>query len=153
MLTERDRRLQTALERAQPLVLGVAIALVVVGGGYTSWALLRFDPRGSEEAHRGFDAPVSALTELYRPYRPLLRVARPKTELEVLCMRGLRGNMAFSVGISVTLVRLLLGVLVVLLGVAVLAIHGERRRLLSVIARLRDGEIPPEPAAPSGGGR
>jgi hypothetical protein len=146
-LPEADARLRAGLVRHQRGLLAAGVLLVSVGLAYDGWALLRFDPRADAEAHAGFDRPVSSLTALYQPYRPFLRAARPRTELEVFCMGGLRRQMAFSVGMSMTLIRVLLGTLVVVLGLAVIAIVGERRRLLALIDRVL-AEPSPDSAAP-----
>jgi hypothetical protein len=144
-MTHVNARLRAGLRRQQRPLQGLGAALVLLGAGYDGWALLRFDPRASAEAHASFDLPVSSLSKLYSAYAPLLRVARPKTELESICVRGMQGHMAFSVGISMTLVRVLLGTLAAVLGLAILAVVGERRRLLDMVDHLLAAPSAPPP--------
>src|SRR5262245_9551463 len=107
-LSERDARFIARLERADRPTLVWACVLIALGTAYAAWGALRFDPWAETEAHMSFDRPVSSLGQLYRPYAPILRVAKPTTDLEFVLLSGLKHNMAFSVGIMMTLMRVFL---------------------------------------------
>ena len=135
-LSERDVRLIARMQRSERPTLIWAAVLMVLGIGYASWGTLRFDPRGSVEDHMSFDRPVSSLGTLYLPYAPFLNLS-PDTDLEVVLLGAFKANIAFSVGIMMTLMRLFLGILMLVMGMLALSVRLERRRLLDVIARLQ----------------
>jgi hypothetical protein len=140
-LSERDARLVARMQRSERPTLVWACVLMLLGMSYATWGALRFDPRADIEAHMSFDRPVSALGELYAPYAPFLRLTRPTTDTEALLLAGLKANMAFSVGVMITLMRVFLGILLLVKGMVALSVRLERRRLLDVIARMQSPPV------------
>ena len=136
-LSERDARLLARIRRSERPTLIWACLLMLLGISYAVWGSLRFDPRASIEAHMSFDRPLSTLGEMYGPYAPALRLIRPSTDTEAFLISGMRANMAFSVGVMITLMRVFLGILIGVMGMVALSVRLERRRLLDVIARLQ----------------
>jgi hypothetical protein len=136
-LSERDARLLARIRRSERPTLIWACLLMVLGTSYAVWGSLRFDPRAGIEAHLSFDRPLSPLGELYAAYLPALRTIRPNTDTEALLISGMKANMAFSIGIMITLMRVFLGILIGVMGMVALSVRLERRRLLDVIARLQ----------------
>jgi hypothetical protein len=134
-LSERDARLIARMQRSERPTLVWACVLMLLGTSYAIWGALRFDPRAEVEAHMSFDRPVSSLGKLYSAYTPFLRLVRPNTDVEAILMSGIKANIAFSVGIMITLMRVFLGILMLVMGMVALSVRLERRRLLDVIAR------------------
>jgi hypothetical protein len=135
-LSGPDARLVARMERNDRPTFVWACVLMLAGSAYAGWGLLRFDARADTEEHMSFDRPVSSLGRLYGPYAPLLRVVKPHTEVESMLFVSLKHNMAFSVGIMMTLMRVFLGILMIVMGMVALSVRLERRRLLDVIARM-----------------
>jgi hypothetical protein len=136
-LSERDARLIARMERSERPTLIWACLLMVLGTSYAAWGTLRFDPHSDIESHKSFDHPISSLGEIYRPYAPFLRLTRPNTDVEAILLSGIKKNMAFSVGVMMTLMRVFLGILMLVMGMVALSVRLERRRLLNVIARIQ----------------
>lgn len=136
-LSERDAQLIARIERSERPTLIWACVLMLLGASYAVWGTLRFDSRASIEDHMSFDRPVSSLGKLYGPYAPFLRLAEPQSDVEAILMKALKANMAFSVGIMMTLMRVFLGILMLVMGMVALSVRLERRRLLNVIARIQ----------------
>ncbi len=134
-LSESDLRLIARIERHERATQVWACVLMLLGMSYAAWGVLRFDPRAAIEDHMSFDRPVSSLGELYGPYAPFLRLVEPKSDMEEVLMRALKGNMAFGAGVMITLMRVFLGLLMLVMGMVALSVSLERRRLLNVIAR------------------
>ena len=132
----RHARFVRSLRRSERGSIALGCVLVVLGGGYAGWALARFDPRAEIAQHMSFDRPVSALGRVFDPYNVLLRVVKPKTELESTLLRTLQRSNDFSVGIMITLLRVFLGTLALVMGMVALTVVVERRRLLRVIDTL-----------------
>jgi hypothetical protein len=136
-LSDRDARLVARLHRSERPTLIWACVLMFLGASYATWGALRFDPRAAIHDHMSFDRPVSSLGELYGPYAPFLRLVRPGNDVEVILMKTLKANIAFSVGIMMTLMRVFLGILMLVMGMMALSVRLERRRLLDVISRIQ----------------
>lgn len=139
-LSERDAKLIARMERSERPTLIWACLLLVLGLSYGAWGALRFNPRAPIEQHMSFDRPISSLGRIYDPYTPFLRLAKPDTDVEAILLAAIKGNMAFGVGVMVTLMRVFLGILVAVMGMVALSVRLERRRLLDVIARIQAPE-------------
>jgi len=137
-LSAKQVQLLRRLGRSQRISVVGGVVLGLLGALYASWAVVRFDPTAPAEAHASFDRPVSALVELYAPFFRLVDQVRPRTDVESLLLDSLRGSMNFSLGVYVTLLRVFLGVLAFVMGLVVLTVVVERRRLLRIIEALRE---------------
>jgi hypothetical protein len=135
-LEPADIDLLASHRRNQRWIVLLGLLLVACGSAYVGWALMRFDPRATLAQHAGFDRPVSSLQTLYDPYKVVFQHLKPQTDVEQLLVAGLRGNMSFSVGIMMTMLRLFLGMVLVLDGLFMWTVAAERRRLLRIIERL-----------------
>jgi hypothetical protein len=135
-LDSMDIALLESVRRSHRWLLLAGVALIACGGGYAVWGALRFDARAAIETHASFDRPVSSLTRLYDPYKPVLRQLRPTTENEHLLLWGLRANMSFTAGVLITLLRLFFGLLTLICGLFLIAAAYERQRLVRIVHRL-----------------
>jgi hypothetical protein len=135
-LDSADIDLLASHRRNQRRIVLLGVLLVACGSAYLGWAVLRFDPRATMSQHASFDRPVSSLQTLYDPYKVVFQHLKPQTDVEQLLAAGLRGNMNFSVGIMMTMLRIFLGMVLVLDGLFMWTVAVERRRLLRIIERL-----------------
>ena len=136
-LTERQAGWLERLGRGQRSSTWLGRALLLAGIGYIAFAVAIFDPRADPREQSSWDRPVAELAELYSPYRPIIRAIRPQTDVEHLLLQGVKHNLAFSTGVMILLVRILIGTILCLSGMAALTVVVERRRLLALIAHLR----------------
>jgi hypothetical protein len=136
-LSERQADFVEKLERGQRISSVLGCVLLLAGLAYVTFALVIFDPRADPREQPRWDRPVAGLSELYRPYRPIIRAIRPQTDVEHLLHDGVKRNIAFSTGIMILLVRVLVGTVLCLSGMAALTVVVERRRLLSLVSQLR----------------
>ena len=136
-LTERQVGFIAKLERGQRISSVLGLVLVLAGAGYIAFGVVIFDPLADPREQANWDRPVAALAHLYSPYRPIIRAIRPKTDVERLLHEGVKRNLAFSTGIMILLVRVLVGTVLCLSGMAALTVVVERRRLLALVSQLR----------------
>lgn len=136
-LDERQSGWLAKLERGQRAASVLGAVLVLAGLAYVVFAVTVFDPRADPRDQPGWDRPVASLANLYSPYRPIIRAIRPQTDVERLLHEGVQRNLAFSTGIMILLVRVLVGTVLCLSGMAALTVVVERRRLLALIHQLR----------------
>lgn len=136
-LTERQADWLASLEHGQRIASIAGASMLLAGLAYIGFAVLIFDPLADPREQPSWDRPVAQLAHLYRPYRPILRAIRPQTDVEHLLHEGVQRNMSFSTGIMILLVRVLVGTVLCLSGMAALTVVVERRRLLALIAQLR----------------
>lgn len=136
-LTERQTGWLEGLGRGQRISSVLGGVLLLAGIGYIAFAVASFDPRADPREQPSWDRPVAGLADLYSPYRPILRAIRPQTDVEHLLLDGVKLSLAFSTGIMILLVRILIGTILCLSGMAALTVVVERRRLLALIAQLR----------------
>ena len=134
-LDPRDRLLLSQHERNHPRIVALGVLILVLGLAYTGWGLLRFDPRGSLDDHASFDRPLTALTRVYLPYQGALRAMRPASDTELLLVQTLKAGINFSAGIMITLMRFILGLVMILSGLFMLTVAFERRRLVQIVRR------------------
>ena len=136
-LTDRETGWLAKLERGQRISCVLGMVLALAGASYIAWAVKSFDPQADPSTQASWDRPVAGLADLYRPYLPILRAIRPQTDVERLLHDGVQQHMAFSIGVMILLVRVLVGTIAFLSGLAALTVVVERRRLLHLIAQLR----------------
>jgi len=136
-ISERQERLIRQVTRTDRPILIWGCVLMLIGCAYGAWGAIRFNPRAPLTAHVSFDRPVSQLALLYRPYQRIIALAQPRSDLEGMLKTGLEANIAFSMGLTMTLIRVFAGLLVLVMGMVALTVRMERRRLLSVIHTLR----------------
>ena len=137
-MLEKDERLVASVRKSQRTYLVIGIVLALAGAAYLTWAIARYNPRLDPRENPGFDQPVAQIAFLFHAYQEQLELKAPDaTPKELGLMRGLSRNMQFSAGMMVLLVRVLIGTLVLVFGLAVMTVVVERARLLAVIGRLK----------------
>ena len=136
-LPPKEARLLASLARTQPWVAAVGLALALLGAGYATWGVLRFDPQADPRRDPGFDRPVARLAFLYQGTQGGVEQIRPETSTEAVLRDTLLGGMHFGSGVVLMLLRLFLGTLMALLGSVMMTVVVERRRLLRIIGRLQ----------------
>lgn len=137
-LSERERNFLARLDRTQRVATWFGIAFALLGALYIAWAVAIFDYRSDPRTQPAFDAPVARLGFLYDRYQRVIGKIVPETQVERWLLDGMKRGMFFSAGVMVLMLRIYLGTLVLLMGLAALTVVIERRRLLSVIATLRE---------------
>jgi hypothetical protein len=137
-LSAHQARLLRRLSATQRVTTAAGVLLALLGALYAGWGVLRFDPLATAAEHASFDAPVSALVTLYAPVFHVVDQVRPRTDVETVLLSSLRGNMNFSLGVYVTLMRVFLGALAFVMGLVMLTVVVERQRLLRIIDALRE---------------
>ena len=137
-LTEKQVAWLVGVKRGQRISSALGLVLALLGAAYAVWAIKTFDPRADPREQPNWDRPVAALADLYGPYRPILRAIRPQTDVEQLLYEGVKRNLAFSTGVMILLVRVMIGSIVCVAGLAALTVVVERRRLLELIHQLED---------------
>ncbi len=136
-LTERQVGWLERIARGQRISSVLGGVLLLAGIGYIALAVAIFDPLADPREQPNWDRPAAVLADLYSPYRPIINAIRPQTDVERLLHEGVKRNISFSTGIMILLVRILIGTVLCLSGMAALTVVVERRRLLLLIARLR----------------
>ncbi len=135
-LTQKQAALLAGLKRGQRISSALGLVLALLGTAYGVWAVKTFDPRADPLEQPNWDRPVAALADLYRPYLPILKAIRPQTDVERILHEGVMRNLAFSTGVMILLLRVMIASLVCLAGLAALTVVVERRRLLELIDQL-----------------
>ena len=135
-LTDAQRGWLEKLQRGQRISSVLGLVLALAGATYVAWAVMIFDPMADPREQTRWDRPVAQLADLYRPYRSILEAIKPTTYNERLLHEGVQRNLAFSSGVMILLVRVLIGTVACLAGLAALTVVVERRRLLVLIAQL-----------------
>ena len=135
-LTEKQAARLAGVKRGQRVSSALGLALALLGAAYAVWAIKTFDPRADPREQPRWDRPVAALADLYGPYRPILNAIRPQTDVEQMLHEGVKRNLAFSTGVMILLLRVMIGSLVCIAGLAALTVVVERRRLLELIYQL-----------------
>ena len=136
-LSPDQERLVARLGRSQRWAAMAGLALALAGLAYAGWGLSRFDPRGDPRLDPGFDRPVAKLAFLFVSYQGALDYIEPETSTEQFLLETLQGGMKFGSGMALMLLRLLIGTIVAVAGMAAMTVVMERRRLLAIIERLR----------------
>jgi len=135
-LTEKQSTWLCGLKRGQRISSGLGVVLALLGAAYVVWAVKTFDPRADPREQASWDRPVAALADLYRPYLPIIAAIRPQTDVEQILLEGVKRNLAFSTGVMILLVRVMIGSILCLSGLAALTVVVERQRLLELIGQL-----------------
>jgi hypothetical protein len=139
-LTEKQATWLVGLRRGQRISSGLGIVLALLGAAYVAWAVKTFDPRVDPREQPAWDRPIAGLADLYRPYLPIIEAIKPKTDVEQILHEGVTRNLAFSTGVMILLVRVMIGSLVCVAGLAALTVVVERQRLLELIGQLETSE-------------
>ena len=135
-LSPREARLLARVRGGQRWATAVGAVLTVVGAAYVAWAVYLFDYRVDPRTQPSFDGPVARLAFLYDRYQSVLDQVAPETQVERWLVEGMKRGMFFSAGVMVMLLRIYIGTLVCLMGLAALTVVVERRRLLRLIEKL-----------------
>ena len=141
-LSTTQERLLARLARTQRWAAAAGLALAIAGVAYAGWGLASFDPRGDPRLDPGFDRPVAKLAFLFVSYQGALEYIQPETSTELFLLETLQGGMKFGSGLTLMLLRLLIGTIMAVAGFAAMTVVVERRRLLVIIERLRAGGVP-----------
>ena len=142
VLSTGQQRLLARLGRTQRWAAAAGLLLALSGSVYAGWGLMRFDPRGDPRLDPGFDRPVARLAFLFVSYQGALEYIQPETSTEQFLLGTLQGGMKFGSGLTLMLLRLLIGTIMAVAGFAAMTVVVERRRLLVIIERLRAGGVP-----------
>jgi hypothetical protein len=132
-----DQRLLDGLRRRQRRTIGLGLALVLCGGSYAAWGVLRFDPAADPRKDPGFDRPVAELAFLFDRKDRALDFFEPMTQNEEFLIGELQHQLRLTSSLSLLLLRLFLGTFVLTSGLVLFTVVVERARLLGVIGRLR----------------
>jgi hypothetical protein len=136
-MSDAQARLVARLARTQRWARIGGFLLVLVGVTYASWGVLSFDAQADPREKPGFDRPIARLAFLYQSYQGAVGRIQPETPTEQALRGTLISGMKFSAGVLMLLLRLFLGTLAAVIGLAALTVFVERRRLLTIIGQLR----------------
>jgi hypothetical protein len=132
---ERDTRFVDAVRRSQRPFMAIGIVLALLGSAYLTWAIVRYKPHLDPRDNPGFDRPVAQLAYVFQNHQDRLEKMKAETPTERRLIYGLTLNMQWSAGIMVLLLRIFIGTLVLVFGLAIMTVVVERARLLAVLGR------------------
>jgi hypothetical protein len=137
-LAEAQTRMIARISRSQKPMAIVGSVLALLGIAYLGWGVMRFNPHGDPRANPGFDWPVARLAFIFDRGHAQLDRAQEGTPSEKSMVRRVKRNMEFSAGVMVFLLRVFLGTLTLVLGLAIVTIVVERARLITMLRRLQE---------------
>ncbi|HKC51771.1 MAG TPA: hypothetical protein VKF60_13320 [Myxococcota bacterium] len=129
--------LSSVVRRQRPIAIAGAV-IALLGAGYLTWAIARYDQHADPRDSPGWDRPIADLAFVFQRGQLRVEKAEAQTPSEARLLRALSRNMQFSAGIMVLQVRMFVGTLALLGGCIMMTVVLERSRLLRLIKRLQE---------------